>query len=80
VNGGIQQPQAKVTTARHHGALLAFLLGLMDQGDQGVVREHPPGDGAFLLIQHDAEQPDKHPPGSACSDSDASCRFGLGIR
>ena len=41
---------------------------------------HPPGDGAFLLIQHDAEQPDKHPPGSACSGSDANDRTGLAIR
>ena len=41
---------------------------------------HPLCDGAFLLIQHDAEQPDKHPPGSACSGSDASFRVGLAIR
>ena len=41
---------------------------------------HPPGDGAFLLIPRDVEQPDKHPPGSACSGSDANDRTGLAIR
>jgi len=41
---------------------------------------HPQGDGASQLIQHDAEQPDRHPPGSAWSGSDASCRVGLAIR
>ena len=41
---------------------------------------HPPGDGASQWIQHDAEQPDRHPPGSACSGSDAIDRTGLGIR
>ena len=51
----------------------------MGLGGLGGSLIHLPGDGAFLLIQHDAEQPDRHPPGSACSDSDASCRFGLAI-
>ncbi len=41
---------------------------------------HLQGDAAFQLIGHDAGQHDKHPPGSACSDSDASCRFGLAIQ
>jgi len=41
---------------------------------------HPPGDDASQWIQHDAEQPDKHLPGSACSGSDASDRTGLAIR
>jgi hypothetical protein len=44
------------------------------------VQRHPPGDGASQWIQHDAEQPDKHPPGSAWSGSDASFRVGLAIR
>ena len=38
------------------------------------------GDGACQWIQHDAEQPDRHQPGSACSGSGASCRAGLAIR
>jgi len=37
-------------------------------------------DGASQCNQQDAEQPDRHPPGSACSGSDASCRAGLAIR
>ena len=38
------------------------------------------GGGAFLLGQHDAERPDRHPPGSVWSGSDASFRVGLAIR
>ena len=38
---------------------------------------HPQGDGASQWSQYDAEQPDKHPPGSASSGSAASCRAGL---
>jgi len=41
---------------------------------------HQPGGSVSLLIPRDAEQPDKHPPGFACSGSDASCRFDLGIQ
>ena len=33
----------------------------------------PPDDGASHWIQHDAEQPDRHPPGSAWSGSDEFC-------
>jgi len=33
---------------------------------------HPPVDGAPQWIQHDAEQPDRHPPGSAWSGRDAN--------
>jgi len=43
-------------------------------------RQYQIDNGAFLLIPRDAEQPDRHPPGSACSGSDASCRFGLAIQ
>ena len=52
----------------------------MGLGGLGGSLIHLPDDGAFLLIQHDAEQPDKHPLGSACSGSDASCRVGLAIQ
>jgi hypothetical protein len=44
------------------------------------VHRHPPGGGAFLMTQLDAEQPDRHPPGFAWSGNDASCRVGLAIR
>jgi len=39
----------------------------MDQSDQAVPLIDRPGDGASQWIQHDAEQPDRHPPGSAWS-------------
>ena len=44
--------------------------------------DHPclPGDGVSLLRMLGDLQPDKHPPGSAWSGSDASCRVGLAIR
>ena len=45
-----------------------------------IARHHPPGDGVFQWIQHDAEQLDRHPPGSAWSGSDANDRTGLAIR
>jgi len=45
-----------------------------------VLPSDPHGDDASQWIQHDAERPDKHLPGSACSGSDASDRTGLGIR
>jgi hypothetical protein len=32
------------------------------------------------LVHHDALQTDRHPPGSVCSGSDASCRAGFAIR
>ena len=41
---------------------------------------YQPGDGASQWIQHDSEQPDKHPPGSDWSGIDASCRVGLAIQ
>ena len=62
------------------GDVVVRYWGLMGLGGLGGSLIHLPGDGAFLLIQHDAEQPDRHPPRSACSGSDASCRFGLAIR
>jgi hypothetical protein len=36
------------------------------------VHRHLPGDGACHWIQHDAGQPDRHPPRSAFSSSDAN--------
>ena len=42
-----------------------------------VFPAHLPGGDAPQLIGHDAEQPDKHLPGSACSGSDAIDRTGL---
>ncbi len=33
---------------------------------------HPQGDGASQWIQHDAERPDRHLPGSDWSGSDAA--------
>ena len=41
---------------------------------------HPQGGGAYRMIQHDAEQPDRHPLGSACSGSAAIDRIGLAIQ
>jgi len=35
-----------------------------DQILQAHIASHPHVDGAFQLIQHDAEQPDRHLPGS----------------
>ena len=54
-------------------------------GSYGLTRSnkrhrHPPGDGASQVIQHDAEQPGKHLPGSSWSGSDASYYFSLGIQ
>ena len=60
--------------------LLRFRIFLRVLLDLTSAHHHPLGDGAFLLIQHDAEQPDRHPPGFACSGSDASCRVDLAIR
>ena len=45
-----------------------------------TVHLHPPVGDVFLLIQHDAEQPDKHPPGFACSGSDAIYLVGPAIQ
>ena len=53
---------------------------LMGAASPASAHHHPPGGGAFLLIQHDVEQPDRHLPGSACSGSAFSCRFGLAIQ
>ena len=53
---------------------------LMGAASPASAHHHPPGGGAFLLIQHDLEQPDRHLPGSACSGSAFSCRFGLAIQ
>jgi len=52
----------------------------MDQSDQAMPLIDRPGDGAFQWIQHDAEQLDKHPPGSALFGSAANDRTGLAIR
>jgi hypothetical protein len=52
----------------------------MEQSGPEDFPEHPQGGGAFLLTQHDAEQPERHLPGSAWSGSDASCRVGLTIQ
>ena len=41
---------------------------------------HLPGGDASQWIQHDAEQPYKHLPGSACSGSGANDRTGLAIQ
>jgi hypothetical protein len=45
----------------------------MDPGYPEVLLCHLLDGGAFSLTQHDAEQPDKHPPASAWFGSDASC-------
>jgi len=50
-----------------------------DLQDPGEFPDHLPGDAASQLIQHAAEQPDRHLTGSAWSGSDASCRVGLDI-
>jgi len=42
--------------------------------DPPSVHRHPQGDGASQWIQHDAEQPDRHPPVSTWSRSDANER------
>ncbi len=52
----------------------------MDPGYPEVLLCHLLDGGAFSLTQHDAEQPDRHPPGSTWSGSDASCRVGLAIQ
>ena len=41
---------------------------------------HPPSDGASQWIQRGAEQPDRHPTGSAWTGSDANDRIGLAIQ
>jgi len=48
--------------------------------DPSNAHRHASGDGASQWIQHDAEQPDRHPLGSAWSRSDASCRVGFAIQ
>ena len=53
---------------------------LMHSGYPSDFPCHPLGDAFSQLIQHDAEQPDKHPPGFAWFGSDASRRVGLAIR
>ena len=53
---------------------------LIEALDPISAHRHPQGGGAFLLTQHDAEQPDKHPPGSVWSGSDANERTGLAIQ
>jgi len=63
--------------------LLKALENLMLRKRQGRTTHayrHPPGGGTSQSIQHDAEQPDRHPPGSAWSGSYDSCRVGLAIR
>ena len=80
VRDGIQAQRGRDITAGHHRVLQGFLRGLMDQLGQGMPLIDPPGDGASQWIKHDAEQPDRHLPDSACSGSDASCRVGLAIR
>ena len=65
--------------SKRFGDVIVRCWGLMGLGGLGGSLIHLPGDGAFLLIPHDAEQPDRHPLGSAWSGSDASCRFGLAI-
>ena len=59
------------------GDVVVRCWGLKGLGGLGGSLIHLPGGGASLLIGHDAEQPDRHPPGSVWSGSDASCRFGL---
>ena len=34
--------------------------------DPASTLRHPPGDGAYQWLRYDAEQPDRHPSGSAC--------------
>jgi len=67
-SGGIQILRATITILIKH------------QSNPISAHPHPPGDGASQSIQHDAEQPDRHLPGSAWSGSDASSRVGLAIQ
>lgn len=66
----------KVMTA----PLLVLWTDFKDSEDPEGFHCHPPNDGTFLLTQYDAEQPDRHLPGFAWSDSDASCRVGPAIQ
>jgi len=45
-----------------------------------VLPSDPQGDGASQWIQHDAELPDRHLPGSAWSGSDANDRPSFAIQ
>jgi len=56
------------------------MILIKHQSNPVSAHRHPQGDGAFQWIQHDAEQLDRHPPGSAWSGSDANDRTGHAIR
>lgn len=60
--------------------MLWDLLVLKDSADPEGFHAHQSTDDASPLIEHDDEQPDKHPIHSAYSGSDASCRAGLAIQ
>ena len=59
---------------------MGWFVDIKVPADPAVIPNHPPGGGVFLLIAHDAEQPEKHPPGSVCSGSDANDRTDLAIQ
>ena len=66
--------QLQVTTERYRHLYGVFI---MDQSSPEVLLIDPPVGDACLWIVPVVEQPDKHPPRSAWSGSDASDRIDL---